>query len=218
VGLLQRQEHSASGIESKPYEGDVTAFEPEQLDDLLNSLSVSHNERTMLLRAWHEHWATKGQGRRLLGALDGLLLSDDGRQRDVLILYNLAFQTRLKLSGAKAAWKYLVRAQILSGGWIGYMESKAKTRSRLDLVVENYPKQCDEFVVETTYGMFDDPAPPRIASNDLMVYFYARQGRIAEAVRFAETMVDCVIEDTRTLPLEQARWAAELALLSVSGA
>lgn len=218
VGLLQRQEHSASGIESKPYEGGVTTFEPEQLDDLLESLSESYNERTRLLRAWYQHWATKGQGRRLLGVLDGLLLSDDGRKRDVLVLSDLAFQTRRKLSGANAAWKYLVRAQILSGGWIGYMENEAKTRSRLDLVVENYPKRCDEFVVETTYGMFHDPVPPRIAPNDLMAYFYARQGRIEKAVRFAETMVDCVIEDSRTLPLEQPRWAAELALLSVSRA
>jgi hypothetical protein len=98
------------------------------------------------------------------------------------------------------------------------MESEAKTRSRLDLVVENYPKRCDEFVVETTYGMFDDTAPPRVAPNDLMVYFYIRQGRIEEAVRFAEAMVDCVIKDTRTLPLEQPRWTAELASFSRSEA
>ncbi len=217
VGLLQRQERSGSGIESKPYEGDVTTFEPEQLDDLLKRLSESYNERQRLLRAWYEYWETKGQGRRLLDTLDGLLLSDEGRQRDVLVLSDLAFHTRRKLSGAKAAWKYLVRAQILSGGWIGFMESEAKTRSRLDLVVENYPQRCDEFVVETTYGMFGAPTPPRVAPNDLMVYFYARQGRIAEAVRFAEAMVDCVIEDTRTLPLEPPRWAAELVPVSVSG-
>jgi hypothetical protein len=210
IGLLQRQEQSGSDTESKPYEGDVTKFEPEQLDDLLKSLSVSHNEKTKLLRAWYEHWATKGQGRRLLQALDGLLLSEEGRQRDVLVLSDLAFRTRRKLSGPKAAWKYLVRAQILNGGWIGYMESASKTRSRLDMVVETYPKECTAFVLETTYGMFDDPAPTRVAPNELMVYFYARQGRFAEAVRFAETMVDCVIEDTRTLPLEQPRWAAEL--------
>lgn len=216
VGLLQRQEHSGSGVESKPYDGDVTTFEPEQLDDLLKSLSGSYNERTTLLRCWYQHWATKGQGRRLLEALDDLLLSEKGRRKDVLLLSDLAFQTRRKLSGANAAWKYLVHAQILSGGWLGYMESETKTRSRLDLVAENYPQRCDEFVVETTYGMFDAPAPPRVAPQDAMVYFYARQGRVAEAVRFAETMVNCVIEDTRTLPLEQPRWAAELASLSVS--
>ena len=44
-----------------------------------------------------------------------------------------------------------------------------------------------------------------------MVYFYVQQGRIPEAVEFAEAMVDCVIEDTRTLPLAPPLWAAELA-------
>ena len=58
--------------------------------------------------------------------------------------------------------------------------------------------------------MFGDPEPPRVAPTELMVYFYVRQRRIAEAVKFAQTMVNCVIEDTRTLPLERPRWAAEL--------
>ena len=218
VGLLQRQEHTESSVKNKPYDGDITTFKPEQLDDLLISLSsVSYDEQKMLICDWYQHWDTNGQGRRLLKVLDRLLLSEEGRHKDVLHLSDLAFQTKRKLSGVKAAWKYLVRAQILSGGWFGYWESVAKTRSRLDLVVKHYPKRCDKFVVETTYGMFDEPAPLRVAPNDLMVYFYAQQGRIAEAVQFVETMVDCVIEDTRTLPLEQPRWAAELALPSRSG-
>lgn len=213
VGLFQRQEHSGSGIDSKLYEGDVTTFDPEQLDDLLESLSASYDERPTLLRAWYQHWAIQGQGKRLLEALDGLLLSEEGRQRDVLLLYDLAFQTRYKLSGAKAAWKYLVRAQIGNGGWIGDMESETSTRDRLDLVVQNYPHRCDAFVVETTYGMFNEPVPPRVAPKEVMVYYYIKQGRIADAVRFAETMVNCVIADTRTLPLEPPRWAAELVSL-----
>lgn len=216
VGLLQREEHAGSSIESKPYEGDVATFEPEQLQALLDSLSTGHNERTKLLRAWYQHWAMKGQGKRLLDALDGLLLSEEGRKKDVLLLSDLAFQTRLKLSGANAAWKYLVRAQVNCGAWTGFAESDKKTRARLDLVAHYYPQRCDEFVAETTYGMFGDSAPPRIGPTELMVYFYARQGRVAEAVRFAETMVNCVIEDTRTLPLEQPRWAAELAPPSAS--
>jgi len=59
--------------------------------------------------------------------------------------------------------------------------------------------------------MFSDPMPERLAPDDLMVYFYVQQARIEEAVIFAETMVNCVIEDTRTLPLEQPRWGLELA-------
>jgi len=216
VGVLQRQEHAGSSIESKPYDGDVTAFKPEQLHDLLESLSTSYKERTKLLRVWYQYWVMEGQGRRLLDALDGLLLSKEGRQKDVLSLYDLAFQTRRKLSGANAAWKYLVHAQIQSGAWTGFAESDKKTRARLYLVAQHYPRRCDEFVAETTYGMFGNPELPRIAPTNLMVYFYVLQGRIAEAVGFAETMVNCVIEDTRTLPLVLPSWAAELTSLTVS--
>lgn len=210
IGLLQRTERGGSDSESKPYTGDVTTFAPEQLGDLLDSLSTSYNEQLRLLRAWYQHWENAGQGKRLLAALDGLLLSGEGRRQGVFELSDLAFKTRRKLSGAKAAWKYLVQAQIHNGAWGGFMEKEEKTCGRLDLVVKHYPQRCDEFVAATTYGMFGDPELPRVAPTELMVYFYARQKRILEAVRFAETMVNCVIEDTRTLPLERPRWAAEL--------
>ena len=82
--------------------------------------------------------------------------------------------------------------------------------NRLDLIVKYYPGRCDDFVAETTYDMFGDADLPRIAPTGLMVYFYARQNRIAEAINFAQTMVNCVIEDTRTLPLDRPRWAEEL--------
>lgn len=213
IGMLQRTESNGSDSENKPYTEDVTTFAPEQLGELLDSSSTSYKEQLTLLRTWYQHWEKAGQGKRLLTALDGLLLSGEGRLRGVLELSDLAFQTRRKLSGAKAAWKYLVQAHIHSGGWIGFMEKEEKTRSRLDLVVKHYPQRCDEFVTATTYSMFGDPEPPRVAPNEVMVYFYARQGRIAEAVKFAETMVGCVIEDTRTLPLGKPRWAVELVQL-----
>lgn len=210
IGLLQPTERPGSDSESKPYTGDVTTFTPERLGDLLDSLSTNYNEKLRLLRHWYQHWEKAGQGKRLLAALDDSLLSGEGRLQGVLELSDLAFQTRRKLSGAKAAWKYLVQAHIHNGAWVGFMEREEATCRRLDLVVKHYPKRCDEFVAATTYGMFGDPEPPRVAPTELMVYFYARQKRIAEAVRFAETMVNCVIEDTRTLPLERPRWAAEL--------
>ncbi len=210
VGVLERPDSPGSGSESKPYTGDVTTFTPEQLDDLLDSLSASYNETTRLLRVWYQHWDQAGQGRRLLAALDGMLLSEDGWRKGVLVLSDLAFQTRRKLSGTNAAWKYLVQAHIRNGAWSGFMESKEKTCGRLNLVVQYYRKRCDEFVAATTYSMFGDPEPLRVAPSEVMVYFYARQKRIAEAVKFAETMVNCVIEDTRTLPLERPRWESEL--------
>ena len=116
VGVLQRTD-APSDSDGKPYTGDIAVYAPEQLDDLLASLSTtSYDEEKKLLRAWYEHWDRAGQGRRLLAALDGLLQSDEGRRKGVLELSDLAFETRRKLSGPKAAWKYLVQAQIRNGG------------------------------------------------------------------------------------------------------
>lgn len=210
VGVLRPKEHTSTGLDSKPYTGDVTSFEPEQLDALLASLSGSYDEREELLREWYQHWESEGQGRRLLAVLEAPLLSEEGRLKDIYLLFDLAFQTKRKLSGSSVAWKYLVRAQILNGAWFGYMESSKKICRRLNLVVKYYPKRCDEFVIKSTYSMFSDPVPSRIAPSDVMVYFFARQGRIDEAVQFAETMVNCVLEDTRTLPLATPKWATEL--------
>ena len=210
IGVLHLSAHPGTDSDSKPYTGDVTTFAPEQLRNLLASLSTSYNEKNRLLRVWYQYWEEARQGKRLLAALDNLLQSDEGRSLGVLVLSDLAFQTRRKLSGLSAAWKYLVNAQIRNGAWLGFMENEETTCGRLDLVVKHYPLRCDEFVAATTYGMFGDPEPPRVAPTELMVYFYARQKRIAEAVKFAETMVNCIIEDTRTLPLEPPRWATEL--------
>ena len=210
VGVLQRKDSSSGDIDSKPYTGDVTTFAPEQVDDLLASLSTSYNDKRRLLRAWYKHWDRAGQGKRLLAALDSFLHSNEGRINGTLELYDLAFETRRKLSGSKAAWNYLVQAQIRTGAWLGFAESEKKTLERLEMVVQHYPSRCDEFVGATTYSMFGEPEPPRVAPTNLMVYFYARQKRVADAVKFAEMMVDCVREDTRTLPLERPRWAEEL--------
>lgn len=210
VGFLQRQEFSGSRNDSTPYGGDVTTYEPEQLEELLESIEPHYEERSSLLRAWYQHWESHKERKRLLAELDKIIFSENRWMRDVLSVSDLAFQTKLKMSGPKPAWKYLVHAQISNGGWTSYMEREEKTCSRLDLVVKHYPRSCDEFVAETTYSMFGGPEPLRVAPNELMVYFYAGQKRIAEAIKFTETMVNCVIEDTRTLPLERPRWAAEL--------
>jgi hypothetical protein len=210
VGVLRPKEHTDTAIDSKPYTGNITSFAPELLDAFLASLSGSYNERKELLRTWYRHWESEGQGRRLLSVLEEPLLSDEGRRKDIYLLLDLAFATKRKLSGSAAAWKYLVQAQIVNGAWFGYMESPEKICSRLDLVAKYYPRRCDEFVIRSTYSMFSDPMPSRIAPSDVMVYFFARQGRIHEAVQFAETMVNCVLEDTRTLPLTVPKWATEL--------
>lgn len=211
LGVLQRQEYSNSETESEAYEGNPSSYGPDELDALFKGFSGSYEQKRRFLLDWYQYWITKKEGRRLLETLEPLLLSSEGRSKDILHLSNIAFQTKRQLSGKNSAWKYLVRAQILNGGWAVYgYENETETLRRLDLVAQYYPTRCDEFVMKTTYGMFDEPYPSRVPPNENMVYFYAKQGRIAEAVRFAESMVNCVIEDTRTLVLAPPLWAVDL--------
>ncbi|MBE5214762.1 ATP-binding protein [Pectobacterium sp. A535-S3-A17] len=210
VGFIKRQEYSGNDTDNKPYEGDVTVFKPDQLEDLLKSIEPHYKDRPKLLGTWYQHWENQKQGRNLLAELDKILFSDNKWMNDALLLSEIAFQAKRKYSGLQAAWKYLVHAQIRSGGWVGYMEREEKTCKRLDLIAQYYSKRCDEFVIETTYSMFDDTMPSRLAPSKLMVYFYIKQNRIEEAIKFAETMVNCVIEDTHTLPLDPPRWMSEL--------
>lgn len=211
IGVLEQEEHTSSDIKGKPFDGDISNFAPEQLQALLDRLSGGSYDDEAALLAWYRHWEKQGQGKRILDALDESLLSDQGR--GLRYLSTPAFHTRRKLSGLRAARKYLVNAQINSGAWVGYMESEEKTLARLDLVAQYYPKSCDDFVTQTAYAMFGKPERPRLAPGEAMVYFYVKQGRIDAAIAFAQVMVSCVLEDTRTLPLAVPRWGAELAAL-----
>lgn len=215
IGVLDREERASSNADRTPFDGDVSTFEPEQLNALLDYLSGGDYDDEAVLLAWYRCWEGQGQGKRLLKALDNSLLSERGLGRGLLHMSAHAFHTRRKLSGLKAAWKYLVGAQINSGGWTGYMEGEDKTLARLDLVANYYPARCDEFVTETAYSMFGEPERQRFAPGEAMVYFYAKQDRIDEAIAFAQVMVDCVLEDTRTLPLAVPRWGIELAATDV---
>lgn len=216
VGFLQRTTHSESSIDIKHYEGNITEFEPEQLPLLLKSLESHYEERKELLHTWYRYWESKRQSAKLLTELDKILFSDNMWMREALTLSELAFRTKHRISGLPKAWKYLVHAQIRNGGWT-FMEKEEETLHRLNLIAQHYLERCDEFVTATTYSMFDDPLPTRIAPSEVMVYFYIKQNRINEAVKFTETMVSCVLEDTRTLPLETPRWMTELTVPSFSG-
>ena len=212
-GVIQPKKPTYSNSNKNPYARDFTTFSPKQLDDFLNDLAdVDYNERKSLLRSWYQHWSTQGENKQLLSILEGLLWSEEGRNKDILCLSDLVFESRRKLSGVKvkATWNHLVKAQILKGGWIGYSENTEQICQRLDQVARYFPKRCDEFVSATTYPMFEYPGAWRLPPNELMVYFYVKQGHIDKAIEFARAMVDCVLEDTRTLPLETPSWGIEL--------
>ncbi len=211
VGAIAKPESGGTPTEFAPFKGDVGTYAVAELSRLMTDLAELYGVRREVLKQWYAHWEAQGQGSDLIQNLEPLLLSSDCRDRDLAVLLDDAFTTKLKLEGAKAAFPYIVQAQRMNGGWMGpmYFESRKATESRLCVVATKYRRRGDEFFLKSAFGVFG-PKSDRIIPSDIMVFFLGQLGRTAEAVAFAETMVRSVQEDTRTLRLERPAWAEQL--------
>lgn len=216
IGRIDEPSFKGSETHSRPFLGDVKTYAITDLPKLTNDLTEHYSVRADVLCEWYGYWETQGQGSRLLDALESTLLSDSCCNNELNGLFELAFATKLRLEGAAAAFPYLVQAQLFNGGWLGYyMESSEKTQARLRQVVKTYKRRCDEFFLKSAYSSLDRPKRNRVIPSDIMVFFLGLQGRTAEAIQFAEAMVRCVQEDTRTLCLSMPSWAKVLPDLNV---
>lgn len=210
VGRIDQPAPKNSGTEFTPFLGDVKSYPVTDLSRLLTELSHNYGVRGEVLCEWYRYWDEQGQGSQLIAVLEPVLLSEACRNDDMSELLDLAFTTKLKLEGKAKAFQYIVQAQLYSGGWHGSLEKLEKTHKRLSTVAKTYKKRCDEFFLKSAFNWLDKPKQKRVIPSDLMVYFLGLQGRIAEAVQFAEAMVRCVQEDTRTLRLSTPTWAQVL--------
>lgn len=215
VGRINEPSSKGSGNDSAPFLGDVKTYPISDLPRLITDLKLHYGARADSLCEWYCHWEALGQGSQLIAALEPTLLSDSCRDEDLCDLLDLAFATKLRLEGAAKAFPYIVQAQLFRGGWLGMMEQVEKTQDRLRQVVKTYKRRCDEFFIKSAYSWLDRPKQNRAIPSDLMVFFLGLQGRTAEAVQFAESMVRCVQEDTRTLHLSSPSWAANLPNMNV---
>ncbi|MDR7299522.1 hypothetical protein J2X16_004892 [Pelomonas aquatica] len=212
VGRIAESRMGDSKSDWKPFPSDVKSYGVDELDRLSADLKEHYGIRGDVLRAWFSHWVDQGLGSRLIQLLEPMLLSEDVRSNDLSELVELAFDIKLKLDGAAAAFPYLVQAQIFRGGWLGPMiEQSEKSQARLRLVAAKYKRRCDEFFLKSAINWLDLPRRTRVIPSDLMVFFLAEQGRTAEAVQCAEAMVQAIQEDTRTLRLKTPGWATTLA-------
>ena len=191
-----------------PFSINFADFGPADFDRLINNITGDYAVRNKILHEWYSYWQQKGHDRELVCSLTALQSGDQDNHAKELA--DDVILSCLKLRRTAEAWKLLVKAQITKGGWYGFFENSGQTHLRLDQVAKYYKKRCDEFVKLTTFSMFPHSDPKRIAPKDSMVYFLVKQGRVAEAVNFAEDMVKCVLEDTRTLQLSMPEWARAL--------
>lgn len=210
AGRIDEPASKGSGTDFKPFTGDVKSYPIADLPQLIVDLRDHYGVRADVLCEWYRYWEDQGQGSQLIAVLEPMLLSEACRDNDMSELLDLAFATKLRLEGSAKAFRYIVQAQLYRGGWLGNIERLDKTEARLAQIVKTYKKRCDEFFLKSAFSWLDKPKQNRVIPSDVMVYFLGLQGRTAEAVQFAETMVRCVQEDTRTLRLSAPLWAAPL--------
>lgn len=212
VGRIAETDRGNSPTDWKPFPSDVKTYGVNELDRLTGDLKDHYGIRGDVLREWYLHWEAQGQASQLIQVLEPRLLADSVRDADLSELLDLAFETKLKLEGKAAAFPYMVQAQMFRGGWLGSMlENPSKSRPRLQRVTSVYKPRCDEFFLKSSYSWLSLPRKQRVIPSDIMVYFLGLQGRIAEAVQFAQAMVKSVQDDTRTLQLKVPSWAGKLA-------
>lgn len=220
IGRIYESESSGTKSEWKEFTGDVKTYGVTESKRLLSDLRENFGVRADVLHEWYRYWEVQGQGSQLVKELEPTLLSDSCRDEDVSELLDLAFETKLRLEGAAAAFPYIVQAQLFRGGWIGPMnvEGIEKTEARLQRVVATYKRRGDEFFRKSAYSFFAMPRRQRVIPSEIMVFFLGLQGRSAEALQYAEAMVRSTQEDTRMLQLPVPAWAAKLASTSGSQA
>jgi Cdc6-like AAA superfamily ATPase len=212
VGEFDDDKEPRTSSEWKPFAGDIKTYGVAELDRLLGDLKENFGIRGDVLRDWYVYWESQGLGSELIRALEPRLLSDACRDDDLVELIDLGFATKRRLEGGAPAFAYLVQAQLFGGGWMGPSFARtARSEERLRLVVKHYKRRCDEFFLKSAYSWLDYPRKNRVIPGEIMVFFLGLQGRTAEAVQYAEAMVQSVRDDTRTLNLAVPAWAAALA-------
>lgn len=211
AGEISRK-HSQSSSEDSPSSAayDVANYPVTDFERLRADLKANFGRgRRESWQQWYSHWEGAGQGSDLIAVLEERLLGEDCRDEDLNYLLDMAFATKLRLEGPAKAFPYIVQAQLFNGGWFGryHMEDTSTTEQRLKLVQKKYPKRCDEFFRKSAWTWFANPRRGRIITGELLVYFLGIQGRTPEAIQVAETMAQCIREDTRTLNLPCPDWA-----------
>ncbi|WP_080494628.1 ATP-binding protein, partial [Burkholderia ubonensis] len=191
VGQIVSSRPGGTGIDSKPFAGDVKTYPIEELSRLLDDLRELYGARRDTLCEWYAYWESQGKGSELIAVLQPKLLSASCRDDDLAVLLDMAFKTKLRLEGAAAAFPYIVQAQLYNGGWLGpvYMERSEVTEERLRWVVAKYRHRCDEFFLKSALDVYAKPRRSRIVPSDIMVFFLGLQGRTEDAIQFANAMV-----------------------------
>jgi hypothetical protein len=184
-------------------------FGPSEFPALINGLSqrgLGFEWRDEALLGWLRYWDNKRKGIAALKSIDQYFVATSNPYPAAHIL-DEAFEISLRNEGKKAAYKWLVRAQIERRGWQSYWDSKGRAVKRLDIAAKYYKSKWREFIHETSEsGRYWQRHSGFTVGTSYLVYFLLLVGQEEAAVRYTETMVGITCAELKDQPIPTLDW------------
>jgi NACHT domain len=205
VDDIGKERYPKSPTPSAEHAVDVTTYPPDDINGLLDAIksqSVYVDERRVI-KAWFRHWREKGHGIDLLRRLERFL-SDPTMPSGIANVFDLAFEASLQLEGAKAAYRWLVAAQIGQHGWDDFYD-EASALQRFGVFARHYKTQWKQFIWDTTQSA-DDGRQSLGIPHDRLVHFLLAVDEIPVAKSVVAAMVSSTVDEFAEQPLDVPSW------------
>ena len=204
----------SSGYDSNPEKAEVSVpnpcdFPPGRLQGYLNEVRNLHHydDQGELVTAWLRYWAAAECADEALTALEAAASDTTSFpfRSDAL---DVAFEIALNAQGRSKAFPWLIRAHIMTSGWLPWFSDDDEAEGRLRVVARHYRGQWREFIKKT--------AKPRYAvgasSNGIyiglsrLVYFLKEVGELDLARDCASEMAHIFKAELKEQPIETPEW------------
>lgn len=139
--------HSSAGTAPN-----VTRFKADEFGRLISKISdhkIGYDHQREATRNWLLHWEERGQGRRALKSIKEFFDQEDRTLAAENVL-DLAYDVSGRLEGRKAAFHWLVQAQIHRHGWQSHWTSESEVMDRLGKAAKGHRSDWRRFIFETS--------------------------------------------------------------------
>lgn len=206
VGQLLNEEAGSSSNQERDGDIDPNMYGPSEFHQLLsemkdkNIFTAAHD----IARKWFVHWVDAGRGADVLQSI-GTILTLARFPWEVAGLLDDVFELSMRLEGKKAAYKWLVAAQIQNHGWDAHYSEKQALK-RFAVVASHYSDRWKEFIKDTAKSPYEYKMDALLIPHHRLVQFLIAVGQVETGRRVAEAMITSVIDDFIDQPLPVPKW------------
>jgi hypothetical protein len=212
INILEKKEttHNTSNntiLSSEVENLDPSFYPPENISELDELIKNDYKSKNFW-PDWYTFWVENEKEQELVEILPDFLSHDVDKFNYKACLYDNLFHSIKKFKGKKKAFTYLINAHVYSGGWEKWYSSEKDSFNRLDIVVNNYLNEIDEFVLKTTKqtDKWKSYSENLIIPSDRLVYLMVAADKKDEAINLIESMLFCIENDVRNLNLKEPNW------------